>query len=445
MKKISIIILQLVAIASVLGAQDIDLAGAFSDLSGSADSSAIPVPGAPEAVAVSETAQPKASYKWLVLVFLTGTNDLGILNYAAKDVNEMEKVGSTDKVAVVVEYNTLTQNGGDLQFQRGAKTLFITKDNDINAINSTVIDPNQPGDMGSWKHLSIFARKNIARFKPEKVMLIVWNHGSGRLGIAFDDVSKNHMEVNQLGMALKQIGRRIDIFATDACLMQMASVVHELKDSADVILGSQEVIPGPGFPYDDLIGILDSNDSADGAASAFVDAYYAAYQNGKAGGYAIGNKKHTLSAIKAGKAASFSKDLSDWAEAAMAKEEDFATISSETYTESAFYFGSSGLAEAGLRSVDLVDYLSSVKDRIKDESLKEKTEKAISSAKGMIINSKAGNGTNKQGLNYNAHTNGVSIYLPLLRYNANNYEKMSFTKDTKWDDFLRKLLSRRGN
>jgi len=235
MKKIMPIFI--LTISYLAWAQDFD----FSKIVNEAVSSSNPSIPTPQASAtISENKDSTNSYKWLVMVFLTGTNDLGILDFASKDINEMEKVGSTDKVAVLVEYNALTNDNGNLKFHRGRETLFINKDNDENKINSKAIDYSSNGDMGNWKHLSIFARKNILRFKPEKIMLIVWNHGNGRLGIAYDDVSRNHMEVQELGMALKQItestGRKIDIFATDACLMQMAEVIYELKDYANVII-----------------------------------------------------------------------------------------------------------------------------------------------------------------------------------------------------------------
>jgi len=52
----------------------------------------------------------KDKYEWLVFVYMNGVNDLGMLNLTVNDINEMEMVGSTEKVAVVVEHNMIQKN-----------------------------------------------------------------------------------------------------------------------------------------------------------------------------------------------------------------------------------------------------------------------------------------------------------------------------------------------
>ncbi|MEW5951147.1 MAG: hypothetical protein GX447_04300 [Elusimicrobia bacterium] len=455
MKKVCLT-LSLVLMGQSLFAQDFDLSQAFKSASSSVSSS-IPVPVSAQSVTSNVSSQPSVSnstapYKWLLLVFINGVNDLGLLGLAAGDVNEMETVGSTSKAAAVVEFNSMTSGPiGEIQFQSGTKTLFIRKDNDISNINSQIVESPRINDMGSYRHLINFARRNIARYPAEKVMLVVWNHGNGRLGVAFDDVSRNHMDIWQLGQAAAAIssymGRKIDIFATDACLMQMAEVVYELRNSADIILGSEEIIPGPGYPYDLLLNILNSSNDSASAASSFVEAYYSAYQNNKPGGYAIGNKSHTMSAIKADKVDGFVSLLNDWVDSVMADSAEFSKIIDKTYTESAFYYGEAGgIAEAGLRSADFYDYLASLDSVLTKEELKNKTNNLKNYIKNsLIIRNRAGNGQNIQGLFYNAHSNGLAIYMPLLRYEAGNYERMSFVSGSKWDEFLKAMLAKRGN
>jgi len=94
-------------------------------------------------------------------------------------------------------------------------------------------------------------------------MLIVWNHGSGwrapgaaaGRGISYDYATGNHITTPQLARALGGIGR-VHVYASDACLMQMAEVAYELKDKADYIVGSEETEPVAGYPYDTLLGGL---------------------------------------------------------------------------------------------------------------------------------------------------------------------------------------------
>ncbi|HBE88031.1 MAG TPA: hypothetical protein DDW67_02695, partial [Elusimicrobia bacterium] len=297
-------------------------AGSFEDLyrnaagaEGVAAPVAIPEAGAVAAVPAEEPAAAEER-EWLVLVFISGVNDLGILNFANDDVNEMEQVGSTDKVAVVVEYNILSTDGSaanTLQFQRGAKTLHVQRDADP-AITSPVIHESNDLDMGSWRHLVKFARRNILRFPAKKVLLVVWNHGSGTLGIASDDVSGNKISVRDLGRALGQIksakGGKIDVLATDACLMQMAGVAYELKDHADVVVGSEEIIAGPGYPYHTMLAAINADPGMDaaGMGRALVSRYDAAYANSRA----------TLSALRTDRLGGFVQRLDAWTAAVMA-------------------------------------------------------------------------------------------------------------------------------
>ncbi len=454
MKKITSIIAA-ITIFSMAYASDFDLSSAFKSASSNSSSISVPVPNTspePDSSLTSKTSisDSAAPYKWLVLVFINGANDLGLLGFAAGDVNEMETVGSTSRVAVVTEFNSLTNGSlGELQFQRGSKTLFIRRDNTPN-IASEVIETPRTEDMGSYKHLINFARRNIARFQAEKVMLIVWNHGGGREGISFDDVSENHISVWQLGEAVKRIsstlGRKIDIFATDACLMQMAEVVNEVKDYADFIVGSEETIPGPGYPYDGLLNILNATNSSEQAAKSFVDAYYTSYQNNKPG-YAIPNKSHTMSAIRAKKVDGFISLLNDWVDSVMANPVEFKKAADIINSESAFFYSadSGGMSSNGLRSADLYDFLSILEASFSSEPVKNKTAELKKYIKDqLVIRNKAGNGQNVQGLLYNQHSNGLAIYLPLSRYDAGNYERMSFASSSKWDDFIRAILAERG-
>lgn len=64
--------------------------------------------------------------EWLILFYISGANDRGLSGFAKDVINQQEKVGSTDKVSVVVTYTILGRNKvKHLQFQREVKTLLI--------------------------------------------------------------------------------------------------------------------------------------------------------------------------------------------------------------------------------------------------------------------------------------------------------------------------------
>ena len=80
-------------------------------------------------------------------------------------------------------------------------------------------------------------------------------------GISFDDVTGNNIAPYQLGLAFNQMGK-IDVYGSDACLMQMAEIGYELKDKVPVIVGSEESEPGDGYNYTYLLDGLNRNPDA---------------------------------------------------------------------------------------------------------------------------------------------------------------------------------------
>jgi hypothetical protein len=428
MRRILLVTFAAVAALTVgLKAQDVSFDSLYKDLPQPV--AAAPAP-APVAAAPQGKAAPAAEREWLVMVFINGVNDLGILGFANKSINDMEKVGSTDKVAVVVEYGILGVDGSDarnLQFQRGSKTIYVTRDNDSGSITSSPFYSSNDADMGSAANLVRFVKRAARRFPAKHTAVIIWNHGAGRLGIAYDDVTKNHMEVDQLGRALGQVrqflGRRIDVFATDACLMQMAGVAYEFKDAAEVIVGSEEVIPGDSYPYDAILGPLAANPglNAEQLGALMVDAYGDYYRDDV-----------TLSALRASALPGFVGRLNRWVEAVKADPRAFAAASSESAADVTKNFSMRD-------SKDLYDYLANVNDLLlptRSQAAKAATAELQNYIKGTLL-------IRDTGLPSMTNAHGVAAYIPTLRYNSANYEKLIFARDSLWDDFLRDMMEER--
>jgi hypothetical protein len=51
----------------------------------------------------------------------------------------------------------------------------------------------------------------------------------------------------------KKIGRRIDILGFDACLMAMAEICYEVRESVSMVVGSDERIPKESWPYASIL------------------------------------------------------------------------------------------------------------------------------------------------------------------------------------------------
>lgn len=103
--------------------------------------------------------------EWLILFYVSGANDRGLTGYAKDLINQLEKVGSTDKVSAVVAYQSLSGNKDhQLRFQRAMKTLLIRPDHGNPEITSPVVDTSHRTDMASPLNLSLFIRKNIVKY-----------------------------------------------------------------------------------------------------------------------------------------------------------------------------------------------------------------------------------------------------------------------------------------
>lgn len=422
---------------NIMVAAAIALAALASDIRAQAVPFDIPGSGAAAIKAVSPDladpvpvpAEPSGAVReWLVLVFINGVNDLGILGFADKSVNEMEKAGSTGSVAVVAELGIIGADAysRSLMFQRGSRTLFIRKDSDPGAITSPVIFSSDSSDMGSPEHLVRFAKLAVRRFPAEKVALIIWNHGGGRAGISWDDASGRHMEVDRLGAAMslirRELGRKVDVFATDACLMQTAEVAYELKDYAATIVGSEEVVPGDSYPYEAILAKLESNPGVSGEelGRIMVDAYGARYAGSGA----------TLSALRASALPGFLNALNGWVRAVSNDPKAFKTAASADAVGEARHFEAAD-------SRDLYDYLEKAGKRLAGSPSAFQAGAALENyiAGKLLIADTALPGAS------GAH--GLAIYMPDLRYDSANYEKFSFAADSLWDDFLRLMMEER--
>lgn len=184
---------------------------------------------------------------WLFFVFLNADNSLS--SYAEPNIKQMEKVGATDKLDIVLVYDN--RKNGDTKY-------CVFKDKCRNCVSVGELD------MGSAATLQEWLLKAINDTQPEHIALVLWDHGSGwkkrsiqrptiDRGISYDDTSNTYITTWDLGIALdnvsKTIGKKLDIVSYDACLMQMVEVTYELKNSADYIVGSEDTELAEGWDY----------------------------------------------------------------------------------------------------------------------------------------------------------------------------------------------------
>ena len=79
--------------------------------------------------------------------------------------------------------------------------------------------------------------------------------------ICYDDTSggdalDNSELKNVLARACTAIGKKIDILGMDACLMTMVEVAWQLRDSVEILVGSEIEEPNDGWPYAEILSFL---------------------------------------------------------------------------------------------------------------------------------------------------------------------------------------------
>jgi hypothetical protein len=217
---------------------------------------------------------------WTWLVYMAGDNNLQ--GAGSTDLTEMKRVGSTDDVNVLVQFDT----------KANKTTRYRIEKNKLKVLEQ------MPGvDCGDPKVLTSFIRWGIKNFPAKHYLLDVWNHGGGwenlpadydydairaakpqaaaklrRLkrslfrttvkriharspqarAIAIDCGSGDYLDNQELRTAVARAlpaGRKLDIFACDACLMNMLEIAYEMQDTARFMVGSEETEPADGWPY----------------------------------------------------------------------------------------------------------------------------------------------------------------------------------------------------
>jgi len=206
--------------------------------------------------------------EWTILVFMNAANNLE--PDSIDDMNEMEQLGSTSDVNIVVQWKRIAGYDSSNGDWKTTRRYYVTRDSDPETVNSNLlVDMGTGVDMGSPNTLRDFLQWGVRSFPARKYMVVLWNHGAGwrafrdRLnlfarGVSYDDNTGNHIRIWELPLALS-VGVKWDIIAFDASLMQMLEVAYEIRNLGDYIVGSEESPPAAGYPYHRILAPVVSN------------------------------------------------------------------------------------------------------------------------------------------------------------------------------------------
>lgn len=365
-----------------------------------------------------------AKKDWTMLVFINGHNNLD--DFGAMNINQMEKVGSTDHLNVVVQWASLAASS--------TKRLLINKDNDENRVTSPVVQELAPVDMGDKKSLLEFIRWGAATYPADHYMVVVWNHGSGwhlkmRSGfqtrdISYDEKSGHHITTEELAVVMQQasqeLGQKIDIYGSDACLMSMVEVAYEMYGAVNTFVGSEQVEPGDGWPYDRFLSKWTANPSADSntVGKYLTEAYKDYYSDQQ-------NDDTTFSAIDMRELPTLLTNIADLKKRLMSVT-DIASVKNASEQSVRFYYND---------YVDLGDMIVNVKSALnKTGEAQAELEKVASQLSRVVV----ANGVTGAG-----KAQGLAIWWPTDSYDwkkyGSRYQGLRFDKETKWSEALKAM------
>jgi cysteine peptidase C11 family protein len=252
----------------------------------------VPV-GSPAADAAprSRAAIRQGRKPWTVMVWMAGDNDLE--KFGTGDLHELKRIDASDEANVVVQLDRMRDHETRrYRLQRGTP---LERDVVARLGETNTGDPRVAVDFFRWA---------IQEYPAERLLAVIWNHGSGiddtnvyergtevrrrrrplfqttaalarrDRAIAFDDTSHDFLDNLELKRVLaavkRQTGRTIDVLGFDACLMNMIEVAYQLRGTARLVVGSEEVEPTDGWPYDRVLEAIVANPRLSNVALGFA-------------------------------------------------------------------------------------------------------------------------------------------------------------------------------
>ncbi len=221
--------------------------------------------------------------QWTYMVYMGADNNLSDAGLA--DINEMETVGSTGAVAVVVQAEFSSQYSSGVPTD--TRRIYVQKDNNANSVNLTGTSIGNV-NMADPAQLTAFINWAKTNYPAQHYALVIWDHGAGwkagklvspLKGAVQDATSGSFMSLPDLAKGVRDSGVHFDVINFDACLMAMYEVAYEFKGLSNFMAFSEETEPGSGDPYDTILTALTGNPAMDGRtlASTIVDKYAASY------------------------------------------------------------------------------------------------------------------------------------------------------------------------
>ncbi|MCZ7547150.1 MAG: clostripain-related cysteine peptidase [Anaerolineae bacterium] len=379
-------------------------------------------------------ADAQAGAAWTFMVYMAGDNDLE--PYALLDMAEIEAVGSTGRVNVLVQFDRAegydNSQGGWTETRR----YYALRDSNANSIGSQLVESMGELNMGDEGTLADFLVWGITTYPAERYAVVIWDHGAGWPGVAFDEAAGDDgLTIPEIARALERVATQtgigaLDVIAFDACLMAQIEVFQALAPFGDVGVASPELVPGMGYDYASVLQALASNPDMDAQAlgRVMVDTFMYFYQN-----VDVGNPAFSLSAVDLSAADAVVSALGALGTAVQINPSAVLSHIGDARTNALAYTSAYLDRETVdyYASVDLGDLMGRLARVTNISQVASAAEAVADAVVGMVIHE--GHSTTLVG------ASGVSIYFPRTRvqYEVNGAEyEVAGAADARWLNFL---------
>lgn len=441
-----------------------------------------------EPAQVSETNTPRPTRQpsmggsdqtWLVMLY-QDADDQTLEQDIFLDLNEVERVGSTDQVTIVSQIDRFRGGfNGDGDW-RSTRRYLVKPDNDLNRIGSELVEDLGEANMADGNTLVDFVTWAMDAYPADRYVLILSDHGMGWPGGWSDPApggkdsgkaplinayTEDSIFLSEMDEALEMIQaktgiEKLDLIGLDACLMSQMEVYAMLQPYAHVAVASEETEPGLGWAYAAFLGHLADDPGMDAAmlASAIVDTYIEQDQRivddqarseflrqGSSMGGFFGvpsisanqlidqlGRNITLTAIDLNAFAELQSNFNAFAYA-MQSIDQRDVAHARTYAQSyTSIFG----REVPPSFIDMGHFVRLVAKQSGSSKIQQAASNVLDALNGAIINEK--HGKSKPG------STGIAIYFPNSTLYRSPYTGMQsytalaerFSRTSLWDDFL---------
>ena len=220
------------------------------------------VPGMALAKPGGRGAPAPAVAAWTYAIYMDGDNSLETY-WAGTSLPLLKAAPASASVNIVAFVDLGSTSGMTVQKISGTTVTTVSTAPEMN--------------MGDPATLTWCINQAAALFPSTYLVLSMWDHGYGWNYVCMDDTSGDSLSMQELQAGIASAAKKIDVLAFDCCNMGNIEVAYQvsLTNLVSYMVGSEESVPGNGFPYDKMLTTLVNNPAMlpRDFSMAMVDAY----------------------------------------------------------------------------------------------------------------------------------------------------------------------------